>query len=107
MFNFALVQFCILMFADDAVLIARTAAELQHLLRSFEAFCNENDLVINTDKTVVLFVNDAGDIFCNDVQLKAVSEFWYLGLLLCADARTPASMLHDRVVKSKNAFYQV
>ena len=44
-------QLCILLFADDAVLIAKSVKDLQILLNSFDEFCAENELRINTSKT--------------------------------------------------------
>ena len=38
-FSFAFVQFCILMFADDAVLIARSPENLQKTFKKFLKFC--------------------------------------------------------------------
>jgi hypothetical protein len=54
-----------MLFADDAVLIANNAVQLQKLLNSFSQFCAANELRINTGKTKVMLVNCTGKIFCN------------------------------------------
>jgi hypothetical protein len=40
-----------LAFADDAVLLSHNAEGLQHLLITFENFCEQKGLKINIDKT--------------------------------------------------------
>ena len=47
----------LLAFADDIVLIAPVVASLQKLVSLFARFCEENDLVINTQKTEVMLIN--------------------------------------------------
>ena len=60
-------QFAILLFADDAVLVARDATELQNIANAFVTFCNENSLSVNTSKTKVMLVNCDGHVECNGV----------------------------------------
>jgi hypothetical protein len=62
MYNLALQQFCILMFADDCVLLARSVSELQSVTDHFASFCVDNGLVINHDKTKCMLINCEGKI---------------------------------------------
>ena len=55
--RFALIQFSILMFADDTALLARSPEKLQSIFNKFVLFCNANGLRINAEKTKVLSVN--------------------------------------------------
>lgn len=54
MFELATLQLFFLAFADDAVLIADSATNLQIILNGFVQFCKESDLVINCKKTKVM-----------------------------------------------------
>ena len=49
-----IVQLIILLYADDLVLISRTAGGLQRLLNLLEGFVGVNKLKVNTKKTKVL-----------------------------------------------------
>ena len=49
-----IVQLIILLYADDLVLISRTAGGLQRLLNLLEGFVGVNKLTVNTKKTKVL-----------------------------------------------------
>jgi hypothetical protein len=60
-------QFCILLFADDCVLIGNSVDELQNIANHFIVFCTENDLMINPAKTKCMLVNCNGELFVNDV----------------------------------------
>jgi hypothetical protein len=46
-----------LAFADDLVLIAPSAKELQLLVDVFYRFCQDNNLEINVDKTEAMLIN--------------------------------------------------
>ncbi len=50
------------MFADDAVLLARSAPELQRVMDTFSAFCDANSLVVNPSKTKCMLVNCVGAV---------------------------------------------
>ncbi len=104
LFQFAAINFAILLFADDVVLVARDAAELQRLMNTFNIFCSENSLRVNSAKTKAMLINCTGVLQCNDVMLENVSSFVYLGLLIDSGATSPFSMLHQRLQKSKQAF---
>ena len=49
-----IVQLIVLLYADDLVLISRTAGGLQRLLNLLEGFVGVNKLKVNTKKTKVL-----------------------------------------------------
>lgn len=107
LFKFAALQFAILLFADDAVLLAHDAQQLQSVTNAFSQFCTENNLVVNTQKTKVMLVNCSGDILYAGNKLDQVREFVYLGLLIDAQAKNPVQMLNARLAKSKFAFCKI
>ena len=43
-------QKCILLFADDTLLLAKTHAELQHMLNKLCIYCKKWNITVNTDK---------------------------------------------------------
>ena len=75
--------------------MARDAAELQRLMNTFNIFCSENSLRVNSAKTKAMLINCTGVLQCNDVMLENVSSFVYLGLLIDSGATSPFSMLHQ------------
>ncbi len=77
----------LLLFADDIVLLAESAEDLQRSLDTVEGWCRKWRLELNTEKSEVMVVNGAfeSDILYNGVALKAVSKFCYLGLMLNKD----------------------
>lgn len=99
MFDLAFKQFCILLFADDCVLLARSVPELQFLTDTFSTFCSENGLSINTDKTECMLINCVGIIQVNQQPLKIVDTFRYLGFMLSKDSIDPSSIILDRIKK--------
>ena len=57
------------MFADDAVLIARSPENLQKTLNKFLKFCGDNSLKVNAAKTKVMGVNCEVTLVCNGTVL--------------------------------------
>ena len=80
-------QVCVreLLYADDAALTANSLVELQIMLNRFTSAASQFGLIVNTDKTEVLYQPPpttpyvAPIVTVNDVQLKAVQNFVYLG----------------------------
>ena len=79
---------CILMYADDIVLLAETERDLQILLNAINDWCRTNDMVVNCSKSNVIHfrnpsVSKTEFIFkCGDSALQVVDRYTYLGLLL-------------------------
>ena len=79
---------CILLYADDAILIADTEEELQRLLNCLHRWCEKNSLNINKDKSKIVHFRRPSSsrsnfIFeCGDHILEYSSQYKYLGLIL-------------------------
>jgi hypothetical protein len=77
-----------LLFADDCALSAGTEADLQNSTNKFSAACSNFGLMINTEKTEVMYQPAPGNsykepiILVNGAKLKAVNRFTYLGSTL-------------------------
>ena len=79
---------CILLYADDVVLLAENETELQLLLGVLNSWCCKNDLEVNYDKSkIVHFRNQSRivtskDFHIGDNTIEIVTKYNYLGFLL-------------------------
>ncbi len=79
---------CILLYADDIVLLAETPQDLQTLLHALHDWCKLNDMCINNQKSKVVHfrspsVNRTNTIFtCGNDNLDMVDKYTYLGIVL-------------------------
>ncbi|XP_053405160.1 uncharacterized protein LOC128558904 [Mercenaria mercenaria] len=79
---------CILMYADDIVLLAENAHDLQTLLNALNDWCNTNYMNINNGKSKVIYfrpvsVPRSNCIFmCGNVIVDTVDKYIYLGIVL-------------------------
>ena len=79
-----------LLFADDLVLLSSTESGLQHELNSFADACNTARMKISTAKTEVLHLSRNPDqcvLQVNEVTLKQVEKFRYLGVAFTSEGR--------------------
>ena len=78
-----LVLFMIL-YADDAVVFAKSKETLQSLLQDIELYCGIWGLKVNTKKTKVVIIergrHTSCDLFLNNIKLEVVDSFKYLGV---------------------------
>ena len=68
----------VLMLADDLVILARTAAELQQFVAAFEKACRRWGLTISTSKTELMLVGGAAATACEGCSLQHER-----GMVLC------------------------
>ena len=76
----------LLLYADDAVILAETDSELQLALNSLQEYCNTCGLKINVKKTKVMIfsrgkVRNFRRVTINDRELERVDEITYLGVV--------------------------
>ena len=74
-----------LLFADDAVVLARSPVMLRKILQSLESYCEKNKLVVNTDKTQIVHFRKGGRASSNTFTYKnqpiaIVKTYTYLGV---------------------------
>ena len=76
----------ILLYADDAVIFAKSAESLQNMINDIQNYCNTWHLTINSSKTkIMVFENGKHShprIYLNGVELEVVKSFRYLGVEL-------------------------
>ena len=86
------IQIFLLLFADDTVLFAETAADLQLLLDNLKVYCNKWNISVNIDKSkVVVFKSGYRRINCrlyfDNTEIEIVSSFTYLWVTLISNER--------------------
>ena len=99
-----------LMFADDAAAVVRTREGLEEVARLLVAVAGEWGLTVSLKKTEFMVVGkrteaDMAPIVFEgeEVPIKHVSSFKYLGSVLTEDGRVEAEV-RDRIVKAARAF---
>ena len=83
-------KLCVLLYADDTVLLAESADELQAALDALAAYCKLWDLTVNLSKTnVVIFskgkittkMPKSGKFIFEGKEVKVVDDYTYLGVI--------------------------
>ena len=100
----------LLLFADDMVLLSKSASGLQAQLNSLVNYCDVWGLSVNIDKTKVVvfqrsYILPRHMFYYDSVPLECLSEFNYLGMLFKANGNlTPGiNLLADKGLKTCNA----
>ena len=75
----------LMLYADDAVVFAKSPESLQSILNDIELYCNTWGLKINTAKTKAMIFETSRhatqyDFYINNVKLEVVKSFKYLGI---------------------------
>ena len=78
-------QLFLMLYADDAVVFAKSPEVLQSILYDIESYCNVWGLKINTKKTKAMIFENGRyyttfDFYLNDTKLEMVTSFKYLGI---------------------------
>ncbi len=79
---------CLLLYADDLVLLAENAEDLKSMLHELSSWCDVNNMHVNTDKSNIVHFRPNSCpltycIFrCGDSVIKVVDRYVYLGLTL-------------------------
>ena len=78
-------QIFLLLYADDAVLFAKSPEALQSMLNDLERYCKLWGLKINVNKTKAMIFEKSRyhttyDFYINNTKLEIVSSFKYLGM---------------------------
>ena len=101
-----------LMYADDLVILSESASGLQLALDKLNVYCRIWNLEVNIDKTKIMIFNKAGKMFTkysfviNDVQIKNVDEYKYLGTIFKPSGIFTAAAKHLNA-KAKKALFSI
>ena len=84
-----------LRYADDIVLLASSAEELQDLVNRITRAGEEYNLLINSSKTKIMALNgEPFTIKINNEELEQVNKFTYLGSIIADDSSCSADIKH-------------
>ncbi|CAG5084250.1 Similar to Transposon TX1 uncharacterized 149 kDa protein (Xenopus laevis) [Cotesia congregata] len=97
-----------LKYADDLVLLSRTAVHLKNQLKALESYCDSNELTVNISKTKILRTSSSGragkrneTFFYKGSTIDLVSSYTYLGVTfntsLQGDAATCMAINKNRI----------
>ena len=79
----------VLLYADDVVLFAETAADLQSQLDALKEFCDLKHMTVNVQETQILSSRSRDAFGCSwyfaGQAIEVVSTFKYLGIVLELD----------------------
>ena len=75
-----------LLYADDTIVLAESANELQMALNAVQECCNKWSLTVNTSKTKIVIlsrgcVRNLPNLYFGNDLLKVVDEYTYLGII--------------------------
>ena len=77
-------NYFLMLYADDAVVFAKSPEVLQSISADIESYCNIWGLKINTAKTKAMIFEKGRythfDFYLNNVRLEVVTSFKYLGI---------------------------
>ena len=102
-----------LLYADDLVLIAERANDLQNKLDLLEKYCKKWCLQVNTSKTKVIVFNKTGKILnekfsVNDCNIECVKHYKYLGVWMSASGnfKEARTQLYNKAMKANFKLYK-
>ena len=73
----------ILLYADDTVILAESANDMQMALHSLKDYCSQNELTLNTSKSkVIVFskgkIRNVPNLYYGNSKLEVTFEYTYL-----------------------------
>ena len=102
-------KICVLQYADDLVLIAKSKDGLQKRLNSLYSYCAQNKMTVNTAQSKAMHftkkinkINERNTVYYGTSSLEWVAEFKYLGIII-AQNNTFGRALKNLCQQSKRA----
>ena len=85
-----------LMFADDLVLFSESAEGLQNALVKLQNYCDKWGLVVNLNKTKIIYFNSSRKLpvhrfELNGIEIEQVNEYCYLGIVFTSNGSFKAA----------------
>ena len=88
----------VLLYADDTVIIAESAEDLQNALTAYASYCETWKLLVNSSKTKIVIFSKGRfqnyNFVLNNETLEIVKEFKYLGILFSRSGSFLAAKKH-------------
>lgn len=100
-----------LLYADDVVLLSKSALGLQNNLKLLENFCNDWCIDVNTTKTKVLIFNKTGRLFNEKFTfrgnfIESIRKYKYLGIIFTLSGSFTEAK-HDLYNKATKALFKL
>lgn len=94
-------------YADDIVLLASSAEQLQQSVNSLHEFCSKWHLIVNIDKTKVMKIGDKSQcsIYYNGKQIEEITSFKYLGHSISNNSNIHIKMTNYLVTQAQKAIF--
>ena len=103
-----LLDFFLLYYADDTIILSDSALGLQFALEELYTYCEKWKLVVNEGKTKVMCITGQNDslhqFYYNNKELEVVSYFTYLGINFTSKGITNAAV-QDRLLSAEKAMF--
>ena len=101
----------LLLYADDAIILAETDIDLQNAINCLEEYCKEWDLRANARKTKIMIfsrgkVRKTRVISIGAKELERVDEFTYLGVVFRYNGSFQAT-IRNNIEKARKAFFRL
>ena len=100
----------VLLYADDTILLAESASDLQNMLNSFEEYCNQWKLKVNLSKTNIIIFGSRNTTHYNftfgNEKIETTKEYKYLGLIFTSNGSFLTARKH-LVSQAKKAMHTV
>ena len=95
-----------LLYADDTVILAETAADLQSSLNALHSYCKQWDLTVNLDKTKIIIFSKgrkkAPRTFTyGGEEVKVVDDYTYLGVVFNYNGNFKKAIRHQKTVANR------
>jgi hypothetical protein len=96
-----------LLWADDIILLAESEEGLRKMLETMEKYCDENELILNSEKTKCMIFNKSGRLIrthfsFKGIRLDTVRSYKYLGFIITPSGEITTGLkdLRDRAMKA-------
>ena len=103
------IEICLLMYADDIVILGDTVLEFQRKIRVLEKFCEKWGMEVNLTKTKVIVFRNGGVMsksekyFYRGKKVKTVTHYRYLGLIFFLEKLVVKSIINTGSTGGKSS----
>ena len=105
------IKVCSLLYADDTIVLAESASELQDALNAVHTYCENWNLAVNTSKTKIMIfsrgrVKKAPRFTYGPDCLEVVSEYVYLGTLFSSNSSMKPAVMRQ-IDQARRALFKL
>ena len=108
-----LLKLCIILYADDTVIMAESEADLQTNLNILHQYCEDNKIAVNADKTKIMVfcrskarLRNIPTFHFGNIDLSMVEEYTYLGIVFSWNGKFHKAK-RELVKKANKAMFSI